>query len=293
MSFKEKLEKKAKEAQDSLERRMELKDVPEKLREAMAYSLYAGGKRLRPVLMRETARALGGEVSRVDALADAIEMIHTYSLIHDDLPAMDDDDLRRGKPTSHVVFGEDYAILAGDGLLNLAIETALSGVPEEGSGDYIDAVRYLFRQSGVRGMVGGQAADIAADEGKVDRETLTYIDRHKTGALIKASVLCPAISLGADEKTRDALARYAECVGEAFQIVDDILDVEGDEKTLGKPVGSDEKNNKETYVTLYGLDEAKARVEALDREAVAALEAVDGETDFLEALSHYLLKRKN
>ncbi|MGI6715022.1 MAG: polyprenyl synthetase family protein [Bacilli bacterium] len=290
--FKGILAGKVQEAEDSLENRFEHRfDAPDIIVSAMHYSLFAGGKRLRPILMRETMRALGKDPEIIAPLADAIEMIHTYSLIHDDLPAMDDDDTRRGKPTNHIVYGEDTAILAGDALLNFAMETALSGIPEQEPGNYIKAMQILFASSGVDGMIGGQVADTISDLSDMTPEKLMYIHEHKTGALLRAAVLCAAVAAGVDQEKLHALDSYAQSLGLAFQIVDDILDVEGDEKILGKPVGSDEKNHKATYVTLYGTASSEDRVQELKLNALAALHSIDGETLFLEDLAEYICNR--
>ena len=290
--FKQALAKKAEEAEESLEMRFDRKfDAPDIIVSAMRYSLFAGGKRLRPVLMRETMRALGDDPEKIRSLADAIEMIHTYSLIHDDLPAMDDDDTRRGKPTNHIVYGEDTAVLAGDALLNLAMETALSGIPDQDPKNYIRAAQILFASSGVDGMIGGQTADTITDIADITEEKLNYIDEHKTGALLRASVLCAADAAGAEEREIKALDTYAQSLGLAFQIVDDILDVEGDEKTLGKPVGSDEKNHKATYVSLFGIASSEERVQELKLNALGALGRIDGDTSFLEDLAEYVCDR--
>ena len=284
--FKQALAKKAEEAEESLEMRFDRKfDAPDIIVSAMRYSLFAGGKRLRPVLMRETMRALGDDPEKIRSLADAIEMIHTYSLIHDDLPAMDDDDTRRGKPTNHIVYGEDTAVLAGDALLNLAMETALSGIPDQDPKNYIRAAQILFASSGVDGMIGGQTADTITDIADITEEKLNYIDEHKTGALLRASVLCAAVAAGAEEREIKALDTYAQSLGLAFQIVDDILDVEGDEKTLGKPVGSDEKNHKATYVSLFGIASSEERVQELKLNALGALGRIDGDKSFREDLA--------
>ena len=270
-------------------------DSPDIIISAMKYSLFVGGKRLRPILMKETCRCLGGNPDDVVKLACAMEMIHTYSLIHDDLPAMDNDDLRRGEPTNHIVYGESTAILAGDALLNYAMETALAGVPQhetEAMARYIRAMQVLFYASGVNGMIGGQTGDILSEEDcEVTGEKLAYIHAHKTGAMIKAAVICGAIIAGAKKSELKALDRYASAVGLAFQIVDDILDVLGTEEELGKPIGSDEKNHKTTYVSLYGLESSRVRVNELLQEAEDALDSMEEDTTFLKELAEYLCVR--
>lgn len=293
--FKKELNQKAALAEASLEQAFETRfDAPDIIVSAVKYSLFAGGKRLRPVLMTETARAFGGDPELVRPLADAIEMIHTYSLIHDDLPAMDDDDTRRGKPTNHIVYGEDTAILAGDALLNLAMERALEGVPNDNPQNYLQAMRALFYSSGINGMIGGQTADTITEAATITEEDIDYIHTHKTGALLKAAVLCGAIPvIGQDTVRLGALGAYAEAIGMAFQIVDDILDVEGDEKKLGKPIGSDEKNHKATFVALYGMASAVDKVEELRGQAHEALEGLDGDMRFLQDMADYVCLRKN
>lgn len=292
--FIETLSQKAGEAQNRLETCFNRPfEAPDIIVSSAKYSLFAGGKRLRPVLMRETARAVGGDPAQVDALADAIEMIHTYSLIHDDLPAMDDDDKRRGKPTNHIVYGESTAILAGDALLNLAVERALEGIPEENPKNYIRALRLLFYSSGINGMIGGQVADTLTNPAEITPQDIDYIHTHKTGALLCASVLAGAIVvIGTDDARIAKLQEYAQCLGLAFQIVDDILDVEGDEKKLGKPVGSDIKNHKTTFVSLYGLASSEDKVEELRKKAKAALTGLEGDYDFLDQLADYVCLRK-
>lgn len=271
-------------------------DAPDNIVSAMKYSLFAGGKRIRPVLMLETCACFGGDENRVMKLACAIEMIHTYSLIHDDLPAMDDDTLRRGKPTNHMVYGEDIAILAGDALLNYAIETALTGMPADLSGGmaYINAVQKLFMASGVNGMIGGQTGDMLIQgDTEVNEAKLMYVYSHKTGALLEAAVLCGALVAGAPQNELKDLKRYTRVMGLAFQIVDDLLDLTGDEKELGKPVGSDLKNDKMTYVSLYGQASTEEKIRELRKEAIAALDDIDADTSFLREIMDYVCYRIN
>ncbi|MEG1433002.1 polyprenyl synthetase family protein [Eubacterium sp.] len=296
--FSEKMKTLAAEVEEELTACfMEQFDSPDIIISAMKYSLFVGGKRLRPVLMKETCHCLGGDSQMVVKLACALEMIHTYSLIHDDLPAMDDDDLRRGEPTNHKVYGESIAILAGDALLNYAVETALAGVPNsetEAMTRYIRALQILFYASGVNGMIGGQTGDILCEEdGEVTEEKLAYIHAHKTGALIKASVLCGAVIAGAKQSELAALEDYADAIGLAFQIVDDILDVTGTEESLGKPIGSDEKNHKTTFVSLYGLASSEVKVGELEVRALKALDCLDHDTTFLRELATYICTRAN
>lgn len=266
--------------------------------EAMNYSLRAGGKRLRPMLMLETCRMLGGS-RMVEPFMAAIEMIHTYSLIHDDLPAMDNDEYRRGCKTTWRVYGEAMGILAGDGLLNLAFETAMRSFDycciEE---DYIRAsraLRLLAAKAGIGGMIGGQTADIEAEgqENPVTEEQLLFIHEHKTAALIQAAMMTGGILAGASDSELAKLEKCAYNVGIAFQIQDDILDVVGDSQELGKTVGSDAENHKQTYVTLKGLKESGAQAAALSGEAVRILDGFSGEHAFLKQLILTLINRRS
>lgn len=261
--------------------------------DAMRYSVRNGGKRVRPMLTLEFCRVCGGDPARALAFASAVEMIHTYSLIHDDLPCMDNDDLRRGKPSCHKQFGESTALLAGDGLLTLAFET-LCKAEDVAPAFILRAVETLANLSGIRGMIGGQVVDLLSEEKAVDFETLTCIDRLKTGALIEAAVLlgCFAAEVS-DEAVLSASKTYASCIGLAFQIVDDILDVTSDTQTLGKPVGSDEKNEKSTFVKLLGVEKCRALSDELTQKAVNALDALPGSTDFLADFARQLAARKN
>lgn len=260
--------------------------------EAMRYSLQNGGKRIRPMLTLEFCRVCGGDPRAALPFACAVEMIHTYSLIHDDLPCMDDDDLRRGQPSCHKQFGESYALLAGDGLLTLAFETLTKAV-DVAPQDIVRAVRVLSELAGVSGMIGGQVIDLLSEEKQVDYDTLHCIDRLKTGALIKSAALLGCIAAGVQEEAVLAAAKtYAENIGFAFQVVDDILDVTSDTATLGKPIGSDEKNAKSTFVSLLGLDACKSLANKLTAEAVEALSALPNDTEFLEALANQLAVRK-
>ena len=261
--------------------------------ESMRYSLFAGGKRLRPVLLMAAADAVGGEGRRYLRVACALEMIHTYSLIHDDLPAMDNDDYRRGKLTNHKVFGEGMAILAGDGLLTAAFEQMLL---QEGvdAACLTQVVREIAAAAGPAGMVGGQAIDLAAT-GQAqpwNQAELRFMHRAKTGALFRAALRGGGLLAGASQEQLAALTTYAEEFGLAFQITDDILDVTGDEATIGKPVGSDERNEKETYVSLYSLDGARRMAEESVQRALAALEIFSAEADVLRNLATYLVSRE-
>ncbi len=260
--------------------------------EAMNYSFLAGGKRLRPMLMMETYRLFGGEGTVIEPFMAAIEMIHTYSLIHDDLPAMDDDEYRRGRKTTHVVYGEAMAILAGDGLLNLAFETAVRALEEEpGNPRAVKAMRILARNAGIYGMLGGQVVDVESEGMQVGQEKLDFIYELKTGALIEASMLIGAVLGGADEEQQEVIRRAAGDVGLAFQIQDDILDVVGDQAVLGKPIGSDEKNEKTTYVTIRGLEQAAADVEMISNRAIDQVNSLPMQNEFLNELLKYLIGR--
>lgn len=269
--------------------------------EAMHYSVLAGGKRLRPMLMQETYRMCGGKGKIVEPFMAAIEMIHTYSLVHDDLPAMDNDEYRRGRKTTHVVFGEGMAVLAGDALLNYAFETALSafdsctvdGVPvAERYRKAAAALSILAKKAGIYGMIGGQTADIEAEkENSIEADKLLFIHEHKTAALMQASMMIGAVLAGAEKETIEAVEKCAYNIGVAFQIQDDILDVTGNEAELGKAVGSDEKNHKQTYVTLTGLPQAREEVKRLSGEAVSLLKNCSSDSVFLQELTEYLIYR--
>ena len=276
---------------DLLKELRRTKSLDENLSRAMEYSLMAGGKRLRPILLMAAADAIDSSGEKFITVANALEMIHTYSLIHDDLPAMDNDDYRRGKLTNHKVFGEATAILAGDALLTLAFEVALR--QKDVSPEILLKVLHeISTAAGAAGMVGGQALDLRSEGIQIDFETLKLMHRGKTGALFKAAIRSGAILAQASEKKLAALTRYAENFGLAFQITDDILDVTGDEKILGKPTGSDEKNLKATYVSLTSLDAAKNFAQAAVDEALDALKDFGTEANFLRELVKYLIARK-
>jgi len=256
---------------------------------AMEYSLFSGGKRIRPVLCLAAAELFGGG-EEVMPFACALEMIHTYSLIHDDLPCMDDDDLRRGKPTNHVVFGEGMAVLAGDALLNCAAETVLqnSQVPAPQT---LEAMKVLFASSGTEGMIGGQVIDLESEGKTVDAVTLMAMHVHKTGALIIAAAKMGAIIAGATREDVLNMENFARYVGVAFQIKDDILDVESTTDVLGKPVGSDSLNEKTTFVTLYGLEQSKKMLEDYTQKAIEVLAPYGESAEFLRELALFLLQR--
>ena len=258
--------------------------------ESMRYSLFAGGKRLRPILLMAAADAVGADGQRFLQSACALEMIHTYSLIHDDLPAMDDDDYRRGRLTNHKVFGEGMAVLAGDGLLTLAFETLLSqpGVTPD---VLVRVTREVAQAAGPAGMVGGQAIDLGSEGQQPSPEVMKLMHRLKTGALFRASLRAGARLGGGSDEDVQGLTDYAEQFGLAFQITDDILDVTGTEAALGKPIGSDEKNNKATYVSVYSLPEARRMAQEAVTDAVAALGRFGDRAWVLRSLAEYLLTR--
>lgn len=265
--------------------------------DAMKYSITVGGKRLRPVLMNETFKMFKGQGKSVEYFMAAIEMIHTYSLVHDDLPCMDNDMLRRGKPTTHAVYGEAMAVLAGDALLNYAFETAIKSL-EDTSADTsrnIKALSVLSKKAGVYGMIGGQVVDVESEKKQLEitEEKLDFIYELKTGALIEASMEIGAILAGATEAQVKTIEEIASKIGMAFQIQDDILDIEGDEAVLGKPIGSDERNEKATYVTFAGIEKSKEEVKRLTEEAIKQLKELPYSNDFLEELLNYLVYRDN
>ena len=262
--------------------------------EAMNYSFLAGGKRLRPMLMQETYRLFGGRSRVIEPFMAAIEMIHTYSLVHDDLPAMDNDEYRRGKKTTHVVYGEAMAILAGDGLLTYAFETAANAFDIEPQNTGIGrSLKVLARKAGIYGMVGGQTVDVESEGSKdMTKERLDFIYRLKTSALIEASMLIGAILAGATKSEQKIVEEVAGKVGLAFQIQDDILDVTSTMEVLGKPIGSDEKNHKMTYVAYEGLEKAKEDVAALLGQAIAQMNSLVVKNEFLTELLRYLIARE-
>lgn len=265
--------------------------------DAMEYSVTAGGKRLRPILMNETYIMFGGKSDVIEPFMAAIEMIHTYSLVHDDLPAMDNDMLRRGKPTTHATYGEAMGILTGDALLNYAFETALNAYDAEDAdvNAITSAMRILARKAGVFGMIGGQVVDVMSEKHQleIDEERLQFIYELKTGALIEASMMIGAALAGASEEEITTVESVASMIGMAFQIQDDILDIEGDEAKLGKPIGSDERNEKSTYVTFAGIEKSKQEVRRLTDEAIEKLNSLPKHNDFLVELLNYLVYRDN
>lgn len=262
--------------------------------QAMNYSILAGGKRIRPILILETYRLFGGKQEKdVAPFMAAMEMIHTYSLVHDDLPAMDDDEYRRGRKTTHVVYGEAMGILAGDALLNYGFEVATESFKKKENLELATkAFTILAKKPGIYGMIGGQAVDVENNDRPMEVDKLNFIHQLKTGALIEASMMIGAIMAGATEKEIQKVQEIAQDIGLAFQIQDDVLDVIGDEEKIGKPVKSDEKNHKTTYVTLYGIDQAKDEVRRLSKQAIEGLQGFSNQNIFLEEMVKYLISRE-
>lgn len=270
--------------------------MQEKVIEAMHYSVMAGGKRLRPMLLKEAYTLFGGNDDKADAFMAALEYIHNYSLVHDDLPAMDNDEYRRGRKTTHVVYGEDIAILAGDALLNYAYETAASAVMKyQGDMNVCKAFSILAKKAGIFGMVGGQCVDVL-NENKQDNltmEEILYIHENKTAALIECALMCGAVLAGANDEEVAQMEKVGSNIGLAFQIQDDILDVTSTFEELGKPIGSDEKNSKTTYLSLTGMEHSKAEVKRLSDEAVGILQSMNNRNEFLEELILSLISRRS
>ncbi len=260
--------------------------------DAMRYSLDGGGKRIRPVLLLESCRLCGGDVADALDFACALEMIHTYSLVHDDLPCMDDDDMRRGKPACHIAFGEATAVLAGDALLTQAFAAAAnSEAAKKTPARALEAIALLSKYAGAEGMIGGQVVDLQSEGKTIALSRLQTMDSLKTGALMRAACEIGAVLAGADNEKRAVLVRYAEALGQAFQIVDDILDVTSDVQTLGKPIGSDAELQKSTYVSLLGLDRAKAAARDCTAAAIEALAVFGEDAAFLRSLAENLMTR--
>lgn len=295
MNFKEELEKRKSELEEILEKYLPAEEgFCKELAQAMNYSMRAGGKRLRPLLMAETYKMFGGTSQIIQPFLAAIEMIHTSSLIHDDLPAIDNDEYRRGKRTTHAVYGEALGVLSGDALLNYAYETASKAFLMEPENPQIGrAFGILTGKTGICGMLGGQSVDVTNEGKEISREMLDYIYENKTSALIEASVMVGAVLAGASQKEVSRMERIGNKMGLAFQIRDDILDVTSTMEELGKPVFSDEKNHKVTYVTLKGLPEASKEVERISGEAVEELESFPEKNTFLIRLVKELVDRKN
>ncbi|MFN3396152.1 MAG: polyprenyl synthetase family protein [Thermodesulfovibrionales bacterium] len=266
---------------------------PDQLKDSIIYSLSAGGKRIRPILCIASYEACGGRAEDIVPYASAIEFIHTYSLIHDDLPAMDNDDLRRGKPTNHRVFGEGMAILAGDGLLTETFYLLSSNPSNFDTKLVLEVINEIAISAGIKGMVGGQAADLIYETKEPDSETLCFIHTHKTASLIKASVKVGGILADCNDERLDSLTNYGEKIGLAFQIIDDILDVEGETEVIGKPKGSDEKKKKMTYPRLYGIDKSRQMASELIEKAIGALSLFDEKAGPLRWIARYLIERKS
>ncbi|HWI40838.1 MAG TPA: farnesyl diphosphate synthase [Verrucomicrobiae bacterium] len=293
MDLKTYLSERCRMVDEALEHYLPAEDeLPASLHRSMRYSIFAGGKRIRPVLMLAACEAAGGTAAAALPAACAMEMIHTYSLVHDDLPAMDDDDLRRGRPTNHKVFGEATAILAGDALLTEAffvLAGCRAGVPDS---VILEVIREIALSAGSRGMVGGQTVDMESEgNGEVEFPVVQYIHTHKTGALIRASVKAGALLAGGDAETCRALTRYGEAVGLAFQIADDVLDVEGTTEEMGKDAGSDQARGKATYPAAVGLAESKRMAAELVEQAISSIAALGEAAEPLREIARYVVAR--
>lgn len=310
MDFKEEMKDRGKDVEAVIEKYMPQEEGLQKtVIDAMRYTMSAGGKRIRPLLMQAVYQLFGGKKQLIEPFMAAIEMIHTYSLIHDDLPALDNDDYRRGRKTAHIVYGEAMAVLAGDSLLNYAYETAskaFSMIPVSSPDDAKAvkeeliarrnveyAMQILAQKPGIYGMIGGQTADVELTGSRLNSGQLTYIYENKTGALIEASMMIGAILANADDTEIEKIRKIAYNIGMAFQIQDDILDETATFEELGKPIHSDEKNEKVTYVTLHGIEDSEKDVKRLSKEASAILQSMSGDTGFLINFIEYLVHRKN
>ena len=294
MDFKEELKEKVKIVDEYMEKFLPPEDkYPEIIHKAMRYSVFAGGKRLRPIMVMEACRVFGGDVEKAMPFACAIEMIHTYSLIHDDLPALDNDDYRRGRLTSHKMFGENMAILAGDALLHHAFETMAEACVKMNDIKYTKAMLAIAQGAGINGMVAGQVVDVISEGKEIDKDTLDYIHKNKTAAMIIGALKAGAEIGGASDEEIKNIERVGELVGVAFQIQDDILDVTSTLEELGKPINSDEKNHKVTYATMFGVEDASKIVLDMSNEALEILHSMGDRMEFLERLTEYLIRRKN
>lgn len=294
MDFKAELKEKVKFVDEYMEKFLPPEDkYPEIIHKAMRYSVFAGGKRLRPIMVMEACRAFGGDVEKAMPFACAIEMIHTYSLIHDDLPALDNDDYRRGRLTSHKMFGENMAILAGDALLHHAFETMAEACVKMNDIKYTKAMLAIAQGAGINGMVAGQVVDVISEGKEIDKDTLDYIHKNKTAAMIIGALKAGAEIGGASDEEIKNIERVGELVGVAFQIQDDILDVTSTLEELGKPINSDEKNHKVTYATMFGVEDASKIVLDMSNEALEILHSMGDRMEFLEKLTEYLIRRKN
>ena len=294
MNFQDELTKRTEDAERVIKSFLPAEEgFARTMAQAMNYSMLAGGKRLRPILIQETYRLFGGEGKVVEPFMAGMEMIHTHSLIHDDLPALDNDDYRRGRLTTHKVYGEAMGVLSGVALLNYAYETMLQAFSlTEDQSRVIHVLRVMAEKTGIHGMLGGQSVDVENDGKPLEKEILDYIYRNKTSALIEASMMTGAILAGADEQEVSVVEEAAGNIGLAFQIQDDILDVTSTDEELGKPVHSDEKNNKVTYVTLFGIEKASEQVELLSETAVELLKSLNKNNEFLYLLIEKLINRR-
>ncbi|MCC0628937.1 MULTISPECIES: polyprenyl synthetase family protein [unclassified Clostridioides] len=294
MEFKQCLKEKASFIENILKEYMPKEEGYQKtVIEAMNYSLSAGGKRLRPILTLEACKIVGGNEEDAIPFAIAIEMIHTYSLIHDDLPALDNDDLRRGRPTNHKVYGEAMGILAGDALLNYAFEVMLAGsINKENPEKYLKAINEIAKGAGIYGMIGGQVVDVESENKQIEKEKLDYIHMNKTAAMMVGCMRAGATIGGANSEQMEDITKYAKNIGLSFQIVDDILDIVGDEAKLGKKVGSDIENHKSTYPSILGLNKSKEIAHNLIDEAKKSIEKLSDDVDFLKGLAEYIIDRE-
>lgn len=294
MNFKDELKEKVSIIDEYLEKYLPSEgEYPQVIFKAMRYSVFAGGKRLRPIMVMETCKAFGGDFKKAMPFACSLEMIHTYSLIHDDLPAIDNDDYRRGRLTNHKMFGEDIAILAGDALLHHAFETMSRACVEQNDIGSCRAMLAIAEGAGVHGMVGGQVVDVISEGKPIDKETLDFIHKNKTAAMLIGALKSGAIIGGASDAEVKKIEKAGELIGIAFQIQDDILDVTSTFEKLGKPINSDEKNNKVTYATMFGVEKASEFVKSMSDEAIEILQSMGDKTDFLVKLTEYLIKRDN
>lgn len=297
MNFKEELNQKVEDIETIIFSRLPKEEGPQKtVIQAMRYSVMAGGKRLRPLLMQEAYRLFGKEDSKVYPFMAALEYIHNYSLVHDDLPAMDNDEYRRGQKTTHVVYGEDLAILAGDALLNYAFETIAEGMAAYPSdADMVRAFGIFAKKAGIFGMVGGQSVDVINENNnsEMNMDDILFIHENKTAALIECALMCGAALAGANDEQILQMEKVGSNIGLAFQIQDDILDATGSFEELGKPIGSDEKNQKATYLSLQGMEKSVADVKRLSKEAVDILGQMPNRNEFLEELVMSLVERRS
>lgn len=292
MSLSEELKKWSQSVDEALNNYLLAADAyPDTVHNAMRYSIFAGGKRLRPILLLAATKAVGGSTEKAMPVACALELIHTYSLIHDDLPAMDNDDYRRGRLTNHKVYGEAMAILAGDALLTQAFELIALAARELPAEAVNQVTLEIARAAGSQGMIGGQVVDMLSENKAIGGDVLEYIHRHKTGALFRASLRAGAILGGASIEQLQALTQYAEQMGLAFQIKDDLLDIEGDAEKIGKPIGSDVKNQKATYPSIYGREQARQMAATAAEEAIKTLKIFGAEAEFLREIMHFIISR--